>query len=256
VNDAPVAVPVAEAPPDPAAPPAPPLPRWVAALEVLAVSGLPTQLALSVALLQLFGLPFTTDAESSLRFVSTLILLDSVVVLLLIGLFLRHSGERMRDVFLGARPVRSEAVRGLLLVPVAFVLVAAVVLLLRMAAPSLQTVEQNPFEALLGTTSGGLVFFVVAVTGGIREELQRAFILHRFGQRLGGTTVGLVAFSVLFAVLHVNQGVDVSIAIGLLGLVWGLAFIGRRSVVLPMANHAGFNGLQVLQALAVRTLGG
>jgi membrane protease YdiL (CAAX protease family) len=123
-------------------------------------------------------------------------------------------------------------------------------------APSLQTVDQNPFEVFLHTTPGALAFLLVAITGGLREELQRAFILHRFGQRLGGVKVGLVLFSVMFAALHANQGVDVALAIGLLGLLWGLAFIGRRSAVLPMANHAGFNGLQVLQAMLARAIGG
>jgi hypothetical protein len=33
-------------------------------------------------------------------------------------------------------------------------------------------------------------------------------------------------------------------------------FVKRRSAVLPMVNHAGFNALQVVQGLMVRSLGG
>ena len=96
---------------------------------------------------------------------------------------------------------------------------------------------------------------VVIVAGGVREELQRAFILHRFEQRLGGIHLGLVLFTIAFGALHADQGIDVSIAVGLLGLIWGLIYIRRRSAVLPIVNHAGFNALQVFQGVMARTLG-
>ena len=98
--------------------------------------------------------------------------------------------------------------------------------------------------------------FVAILAGGVREELQRAFILRRFEQRLGGIRVGLALFSVTFGVLHWEQGVDVAVAIGLLGLFWGVLYVKRRSVVLPMVNHASFNALQVLQGAIVRAFGG
>jgi membrane protease YdiL (CAAX protease family) len=176
---------------------------------------------------------------------------------LLIRLFLRLSRERPADVFIGARPVRGEFVRGLLLVPVVFAGVSGLVLALRTLAPWMHTVEENPLEAFLTSPGGAALFLVVViVAGGVREELQRAFILHRFEQHLGGIRLGLVLFSAAFGALHLDQGVDVALAIGVLGLIWGLVFVKRRSAVLPMVNHAGFNALQVVQGLMVRSLGG
>jgi membrane protease YdiL (CAAX protease family) len=96
---------------------------------------------------------------------------------------------------------------------------------------------------------------VVVLAGGVREELQRAFILHRFGQRLGGARVGLVLFSLTFGALHLEQGADVAVAIGLLGFVWGLLYIQRRSAILPMVNHGAFNAVQVLQGVLAKSLG-
>ena len=101
------------------------------------------------------------------------------------------------------------------------------------------------------------IFGVVAIlAGGVREELQRAFILHRFDQRLGGAWVGLFFFSVLFGALHFNQGFDVAIAVGTLGVFWGVLYIKRRSAILPMVNHAGFNAAQILQLVIARGFGG
>ncbi|MGE5837133.1 MAG: CPBP family intramembrane glutamic endopeptidase, partial [Acidobacteriota bacterium] len=96
---------------------------------------------------------------------------------------------------------------------------------------------------------------VVVLAGGVREELQRAFILHRFEQRLGGVRLGLVLFSVSFGLMHVNQGLDAALAVGLLGVIWGVLYVIRRSAIMAMTNHAGFNAAQVLQLVLSKTLG-
>jgi len=40
------------------------------------------------------------------------------------------------------------------------------------------------------------------------------------------------------------------IATALLGFVWGLLYISRRSIVAPMVSHATFNLTQLLKYLA------
>jgi len=91
---------------------------------------------------------------------------------------------------------------------------------------------------------------VVALVGGaVREEVQRAFLLTRFERHLGGPVVGLVVTSLAFGAGHWVQGWDSSIAIGLLGAVWGFIYLRRRSVVAPMVSHAGFNSFEIVQFL-------
>ena len=85
--------------------------------------------------------------------------------------------------------------------------------------------------------SSGLV---VVLAGGVREEVQRAFLLRRFEQWLGGGAVGLVVTSVLFGAGHRIQGLDAAVATGVLGAFWGLVYLRRRSVVAPVVSHAGF----------------
>ena len=88
---------------------------------------------------------------------------------------------------------------------------------------------------------------VVIIAGGLREEVQRAFILHRFEQRLGGAYLGLILFSVVFGLGHLDQGRDIAIATGTLGAVWGSIYLWRRSIVAPAVSHAGFNVLEILR---------
>lgn len=235
-----------------------PLPRWFAVVQAIAVSGLPTPLVVVVLLW------FTTDlivldangVTMSLELTATIMLLDTALIALLIRVFLELSGEDSRGVFLGRRPVWGEILRGIVFVPVAFIGVTAIVLGLRFVAPWLDTVKVSPIEQFMQNPLDASIFLVVVVLGGgVREELQRAFILHRFEQCLGGVRVGLVVFSILFGVLHFDQGWDVAIAVGSLGVFWGLLYVKRRSAVMGMTNHACFNAAQVAQGYLVRALG-
>ena len=254
VNQAALPIPVASAPETFERSP---LSRWAALFETLIICGVPTQAMIGAGLILLVHMPLQDENGLSLRFFATLSLVDTLLVGILIRVFLRASGERPRDVFIGSRPVWREAARGLALLPVVFLAVSAVVLTLRALFPWMHTVQDNPLAAFLDTPLEAAVFLVVVVlAGGVREELQRAFILHRFEQRLGGVRLGLVLFTITFGALHLDQGIDVSIAVGLLGLTWGVIYIRRRSAILPMTNHASFNAMQVAQGLLAKSLGG
>ena len=239
-SEPPVA-PVARVPPRPPA----------ALIEVLVCSGFPTQL-LIMGVLVTFGLR-PPQGELTLSFFGLVAVLDSVLLIGLIFFFLRRRGESPRVLLLGRRPVRQEAALGLLLVPVVFLFVALLVGGLRFIAPWLQTVPQNPLAALLDTPLEAVIFgFIVVLAGGLREEVQRAFILHRFEQSLGGAVVGLILFSLMFGLGHIDQGLDVAITTGALGMFWGVLYLARRSFVASSVSHAGFNLTQVIVQTAIR----
>lgn len=241
--------------PSPSPSPSRPLPRWLALLQTLLVCGIPTQVLVAVLLAVVFRMPFD-PANLSFAFFATLSIVDTVLVLVLIRVFLAASGETPARVFLGDRHWRREALRGLLLLPAVFLGVTLIVLAVRALAPWMHNVERNPLENFMDTPLEAAAFvMIVIVAGGVREELQRAFILHRFEQRLGGAVLGLLLFSAAFGLLHIDQGYDSAVGIGLLGLLWGAIFIRRGSVVAPMVNHASFNVTQVLQGLLMKTLG-
>ena len=96
-----------------------------------------------------------------------------------------------------------------------------------------------------------LFALVSVVAGGLREEIQRAFLLQRFDVWLGGGTVGIVVTSVAFGVGHLIQGVDAAVATGLLGAFWGALYLRRRSAVASMVSHAGFDLFQIVQFIGI-----
>lgn len=184
-------------------------------------------------------------------FVFAVSALDTVLLLGLVFLFLRLSGDSPREVFLGSRPPEVEISLGLLSVPIIFAVVVAVQLTLQAVAPGLRNVEVNPFAPLLASPGMTAAFVVlVLVAGGLREELQRAFLLTRFEQRLGGGWVGLAVTSTAFGLGHTVQGWDAAIVTGLLGALWGAAYLARRSVVGTVTSHAFFNLVQVVVGYA------
>jgi membrane protease YdiL (CAAX protease family) len=220
-------------------------PPWPQALlEVFLCSGAPTQF-LVAGLLALAGLSAGTGDQITLPLVVYLASLDTVLLIGLVFGLLVLGGESPRQVLLGARPIGGEVLRGIGLLPWVFLLLAVTGLVLVRFAPGLFT--PNPFEKL-ATTRNELILFgaVTIVAGGVREEIQRAFILHRCEQRLGGAIVGVIGYGLLFGVLHFVQGIPAMIITGLLGTLWSLVYLARRSIVAPVVSHAGFNLIEVI----------
>jgi membrane protease YdiL (CAAX protease family) len=229
-----------------------PIERIAAALEVILCSGFPTQIVIITGL-SLCGMkPRLAGGGLSAPFVFTLTLLDTVLLVGLIFFFMRSHRESPHEELLGPRAPRREALVGVLLIPASFFVVIVILLLVQLWMPSLRNVPHNPLQDLVHNRRDAVLFaFVVMVAGGVREEIQRGFILRRFERYLGGGAVGLAVFSVLFGAGHLEQGYDVALATAVLGAFWGAIFLVRRSVVGPMIGHAGFNLAQVIKFLVV-----
>lgn len=222
--------------------------RATAALEILLCSSVPTQLAIG-ALLRLAGIA-STDAAGhlSLTFVLTLSLADTALLILLMIFFMHVHGETARATWFGAGGGLREALIGLATVPMVFLGVGILLNALRLFAPSLHNVENNPLEQLATTPGQAAAFSLVAiVAGGVREELQRAFMLRRFEQYLGGATLGVWVLSAGFGLGHVMQGWDAVVTTAALGAFWAWMYLQRRNSVGPIVSHAGFNSLEILR---------
>lgn len=226
--------------------------RIVALLEVLLCSDYPTQAALSATFVALGFAPYAADGQLRSGFVATLSLVDTAMLLSLICFFLLAHGERPRAVFLGFRPAAQEFSLGLPLVLVAIGLAMAIILTIQQFAPALHNVAYNPLQDLIRRPGDVWLFTaVVVIAGGVREELQRAFLLHRFEHWLGGATVGLIVANLAFGAGHLLQGVDAAIATATLGVFWGIVYLRRRSAIAPIVSHSGFNLLQIVQFLTL-----
>ncbi|MBM3779900.1 MAG: CPBP family intramembrane metalloprotease [Acidimicrobiia bacterium] len=238
--------------------PLPPSPRRrvVALLEVLLCSSVPTQVLLQLVVAGAGVAPLQAPGVPSLTFIALTQLGDVVLLTGLMVLFLRLDGGRLRDVWLGTRPVLREARLGLALIPAVFITVIVLLNGLIAIAPWLNNVEQNPLEQVADTPGEAAVFAVVVIlAGGLREELQRAFLLHRFERYLGGAWLGVVVLSIGFGAGHFLQGWAAMIVTGVLGAFWAVVYLRRRSSVAPVVSHAGFDAIEVARIAARAALG-
>jgi membrane protease YdiL (CAAX protease family) len=223
----------------------------VALIEVFICSGYPTQLALGATF---FALGYGPYSHGQLRigYVVGISLVDAALLIGLVLLFLYAHDESPSEVLNGHRPVLPEILAGVPMTLVALGIGVLVLATVQHFAPSLHTVPENPLQPLLQSKRNAvLLALVVIVAGGVREEIQRAFLLHRFERWLGGGPFGVVVTSVAFGAGHLYQGVDAVIATGLLGAFWGVVYLRRRSMIAPMISHAGFDLLQIVQFVVV-----
>jgi membrane protease YdiL (CAAX protease family) len=231
-----------------------PIERAAAALEVILCSGFPTQIVIITVLATLGLQPRLADGRFNAPFVFALTTLDTLLLVGLVLFFFRAHRESARDQLFGSRRTGREIFFGILLIPASFVVVIIVLMLVQLVVPSLRNVPHNPLADLVKSRSDAVIFaLVVMVAGGVREEIQRGFVLRRFEQYLGGGVTGLIVFSALFGLGHLDQGRDVALATAVLGAFWGAIFLHRRSIAGPMVGHAGFNLAQVIKFLTVGT---
>jgi len=226
--------------------------RVLALIEVLICSDYLTQFTLG-GTLAAFGYQPFVGGTLSVRYVVALSLGDTVLLLGLILVILHAHGERPRDVLFGRRPIAPEIVAGVPLILGALGIGIAVLASIQHFAPGLHTVANNPLRELIRSPRDAWLFaLVVLAAGGVREEVQRAFLLHRFDVWLGGPVAGVVVTSVAFGAGHLLQGADAMVATGLLGAFWGVVYLRRRSCVAPIVSHAGFDLMQIVLFLVAR----
>ena len=227
----------------------PPRPTWPAWVEILLCSGYPTQIVVGQLLVAAGIRPLLPNGSLSSTFVFLLSMADAVLLVGLILAFLLRRGERPADVFFGGRPPLGEIRAGIISVPFVLGLMIGLMLALRRFVPAMHNVDDNPLEGMIGTGSNIWMFLaVVIVAGGVREELQRAFLLHRFRGDLGQPWMGLFITSLAFGMGHTLQGNDAAIITGALGAIWGAMYLMRGSALAGVVSHALFNSSEVLRA--------
>ena len=192
-------------------------------------------------------MPMLPDGTLSRRFVLLSLLTDTMLLLSLIIFLLRRRGERPIQVFFGGRPALPEVGAGVLSFPFVIAVMVALMLVIRRFVPSLHNVPENPLEQMLGDDLSIYLFLIVViVAGGVREELQRAFLLHRFRGDLGQPWLGLFITSLAFGLGHTLQGFDAAVVTGTLGAIWGAMYLTRGSALAAMVSHSLFNSAQLV----------
>jgi membrane protease YdiL (CAAX protease family) len=218
--------------------------RIQAFFEVLMISGLITSI--------LAALPFNAIPGKSSGLMTSAIptsiflLIESAITFLFLAMLLRFHHERIQDLGLHWARWRSNALTGLLLVPFLFLINALIALIFREYFPK-YFLETNPLTEIIRTPQQlGLFIFSALIAGGIKEELQRAFILTRFRKYLGGSIIGLILWSLAFGAGHYIQGVQGMVVATFYGFLFGLIYLISGSLIAPIVAHSVYDTLALL----------
>jgi membrane protease YdiL (CAAX protease family) len=227
--------------------PPPPSKTWLeraqALLEVLLVSGLVSSL--------LASLPFVLAGREAgmladLRLLVLYILLEAALTGILLAVILRAHGETLRDFGLAFHRWRPDVMLGLAIIPVLFLINALTSWIFMEFFPQ-HFQPHNPLTDLVHTVRDLAMFIGTAlIAGGVKEEVQRSFILRRFQSHLGGAYLGLLLWSLAFGMGHSVQGPQAVVAASLFGLIFGIAYLSRGSLLVPMVAHGAYDAIALM----------
>jgi membrane protease YdiL (CAAX protease family) len=174
------------------------------------------------------GLGFTAVAVSSI--------FKDLGFLFLILFFLWHNGELFSHIGFTLHKAGREIALGVgLFIP----LIIAVSMIERaMRAAGLSMPEAAPsFLVPTGTEQYVLAFVLLIVIAVSEEVMFRGYLIRRFESLTGNSVSALIIAAFLFSLGHAYQMSGGVIGVGLLGIVFGVIFLWRKSLLAPMTMH-------------------
>jgi membrane protease YdiL (CAAX protease family) len=220
------------------------LPRIQALFEVLLVSGLVSSLIAVLPFARLIhgNLGVMSDAHLMAGY----LMMEACVTFLILLIILKVHRETPAE--MGFRFTRwtTDSLIGIAIVPLLFFSGTVIGLIFQIFFPR-YFMDKNPLtEAIRTPEDLVLILLAGVIAGGVKEELQRAFILTRFSRHLGGAALGLIVWSTAFGAGHYVQGAQGMLSAGVFGLLFGITYLARGSLVAPMVAHGTYNTIAIL----------
>jgi membrane protease YdiL (CAAX protease family) len=227
------------------APHKPLIEKFLALFEVFLLSGLVSG-SLAILPFSLFCGKNAGLITKDVRVLSAFLLLETAITFILLLAILKSRGETICDLGLHVDRWKSHLLIGSAIVPFLFLITFAADFVFLTYFPE-HHLERNPLTEIITTPQQlALLIFSALIAGGIKEELQRAFILRRFSRYLGGAGLGLVLWSLAFGMGHYVQGPQAIAATAIFGFILGAIYLLRRSLIAPIFAHSAFNTLELL----------
>jgi len=219
--------------------------RIQAAFEIVLISGLISSFLAALPLWVFTG-EKTGLLLKDAKFISAFLLIESGITFVLLAILLKAHRESIRSLGVQWDRWKANSMLGLTLIPFLFLVNSGVSFIFRNYLPQYYT-EHNPLTDIIHSPQQLALFIVAAlVAGGIKEELQRAFILNKFRSYLGGAAAGLVLWSLAFGAGHYVQGIQGIVIAAAYGFLFGLLYLMSGSLIAPIVAHSAYDTLALL----------
>jgi membrane protease YdiL (CAAX protease family) len=194
----------------------------------------------------------TQQGKVSFAFVAVSTIMRDLALLSLVLFFAWRNGEPRADLGWRFTHLYREAfLGGLLYVPFFFLIVLLDRTLVKIGFPEPQTPGPSLFE-FQGQVDLVLAVVLVVVVALCEESIFRGYLYSRLRTVTHSTTAALLLTSAIFAMGHGYEGTLGVVTVGIMGLIFNLVYLWRKSLIAPMVMHflQDFGGIVLINYIA------
>ena len=175
--------------------------------------------------------------------------ITAILVIICVTFLLRLSKEKYLDIGFIKDSLFKQIKYGIVFGIVIFIVDTFVISPVLNALLSETSVQGIEMSKLFDNTSYLLIFLFIGIfKGGFSEELWRIFVLTRFEKMFGktGLIIALILSSIIFGIGHLYQGLSGLISISIIGLMYALVYLRKRSALEAVLAHSTENTISII----------
>jgi membrane protease YdiL (CAAX protease family) len=185
------------------------------------------------------ALSFFAVKQGSIGFTLTAVatILRDAALVSLILFFLWRNGESIKAIGWRSKRWWLDILLGILVFPVMFfgaVLLERLLVSIGFTVPSTPTPSLQPKMDAVHLIVAVVLVVVVAIA---EETIFRGYMILRFRALTGGVGWAVLLSAAVFSLGHGYEGTAGVITVGAMGLAFALAYMWRKSLVMPMTMH-------------------
>ncbi len=192
--------------------------------------------------------------KATFAYVAWAVMIRDAALVCFIAFMIWRNGERFAYFGLTFRHWAWEIALGIVLYVPFFFLASAIELMFKgmgLSGPSGPAPSFLTPHGVLDLVLAGFLVVVVAIS---EETIFRGYLIRRLSFVTRSTAVGLILSAAIFSIGHGYEGSLGMATVGTMGLVFGLVFLWRKSLVAPMTMHflQDFIGIVLASMLGAR----
>ena len=168
--------------------------------------------------------------------------------------FLWRNGEPIEHLGWTFRNAGKDVLLGIALFIPTFVATIFLEQFLRAIGLSTPTAPLPSYLTAVGPSQFVLAFVLVSIVAVSEETIFRGYLTLRFKNVMRSTWRAVLLSSVIFSLGHGYEGEAGMVTVGVMGIIFALVYVWRRSLVAPITMHFlhDFLGIVLLPLLRVR----
>jgi membrane protease YdiL (CAAX protease family) len=175
--------------------------------------------------------------------------ITAVLVIICVTFLLRLSKEKFTEIGFRKDALLKQAGYGILFGVLIFITDTVVINTILNALLPETSGQGIDMSKLFSNTGYIFIFLFIGIfKGGFSEELWRIFVLTRFEKLFGkpGLIIALILSSIIFGIGHLYQGLSGLISISIIGFMYALVYLRKRSALEAVLAHATENTISII----------